>query len=250
VTKNRLLSWTGDFHTHSKYSDGRNTISEMVDAAQDKGLKNIAITDHGPANIGTGVKASETYLVIKDQISKLQETRPEIKILAGAEADIISCQGDIDISDRVLKELDILLVGLHPYVKPKSFIDGVNFVLGNQAAKWIPYFRGRVKNINTKALVEAMHRFPITAISHPGLGMPLDLEEVARACLATDTAYEINTGHNFQKSNEIKEVGKSGVSFMVNSDAHFTKTVGNFDPGLHLLKNANIPLEQIVNLEI
>lgn len=244
------LSWTGDFHTHSKYSDGRNTIAELVDAAQAKGLKNIAITDHGPANIGSGVPTSETYLMIKDEISKLQETRPEIKILTGAEADIISCQGDIDIPDQILKELDILLVGLHPYVKPKSFIDGVNFILGNQAAKWIPYFRNRVKYINTKALVEAMHRFPVTAITHPGLGMPLDLEEVTRACLATDTAYEINTGHNFQKSEEIKEVGKSGVSFMVNSDAHFTKTVGHFDPGLHLLMDANIPLEQIVNLEI
>lgn len=192
MTENRSLSWTGDFHTHSTYSDGRNTITEMVDAAQAKGLKSIAITDHGPANIGTGVSTSKTYLTIKDEINKLQKTRPAIKILTGAEADIVSCQGDIDISGQIVKKLDILLVGLHPYVKPKSFIDGVNFVLGNQAAKWVPFFRNKVKNINTKALVEAMHRFPVTAITHPGLGMPLDIEEVTRACLATDTAYEIH----------------------------------------------------------
>ncbi|MGI6685737.1 MAG: PHP domain-containing protein [Bacillota bacterium] len=246
--ENRPLLWTGDFHTHSKYSDGRASIEEMVDAARSKGLKNIAITDHGPANIGTGVKKSDTYLKIKEEINQLQQKRPDIRILTGAEADIISCQGDIDISDEVVRELDILLVGLHPYVKPKSFIDGVNFVLGNQAAKLIPFFQSKVKNINTKALVEALHKYPVTAVTHPGLGMPLDLKEVARACLATDTAFEINTGHNYQKSDDIKEVAKSGVSFIVNSDAHFTETVGYFDPGLALLKDANVPLEQIINL--
>ncbi|MGI6631397.1 MAG: PHP domain-containing protein [Bacillota bacterium] len=250
MTENRPLSWTGDFHTHSKYSDGRCTIEELVDAALSKGLKNIAITDHGPANIGTGVKKSATYLEIKEEISKLQEKQPRIRILTGAEADIISCQGDIDISDQVVKELDILLVGLHPYVKPKSFTDGVNFVLGNQAAKLFPFFRDKVKNLNTKALVEALYKYPVTAVTHPGLGMPLDLEEIARACVATNTAFEINTGHNYQKKEDIIKVGKSGVGFMVNSDAHFAKTVGCFDPGFALLKDANIPLEQIVNLEI
>lgn len=248
MTDNCSLSWTGDFHTHSKYSDGRSSIEELVEAARNKGLKNIAITDHGPANIGTGVKKPGTYLEIKEEIGRIQQTCPDIKILTGAEADIVSCRGDIDIPVQVVKELDILLVGLHPYVKPKSFTDGVNFVLGNQAAKYIPYFRPKIKNINTKALVEAMYKYPVTAITHPGLGMPVDLEEVAKACVATDTAFEINTGHNYQKSADIKYVGKKGVKFIVNSDAHFARTVGFFDPGLALLKDANIPWEQVVNL--
>lgn len=241
---------TGDFHTHSKYSDGRNTIEEMVDAARAKGLKSIAITDHGPANIGTGVRKSATYLEIKKEIHKLQEDRPEIRILTGAEGDIVGCNGDIDIDPQVIKELDLLLVGLHPYVRPKGIKDGIYYVLGNQIARFVPYFKEKVKNINTKALVEAMHKYDVAVITHPGLGMPIDLDELARACAATDTAYEINTGHNFQKSDEIKRAGKRGVKFMVNSDAHFAETVGNFDPGLALLADANIPLEQILHLEV
>ncbi len=241
---------TGDFHTHSNYSDGRNTIVEMVDAARAKGLDTIAITDHGPANIGTGVSASETFLVIKDEIAKLQENRPDIRILTGAEADLVSCEGDIDIFQDVVKDLDLLLVGLHPYVKPKSFRDGFNFIFGNQIVKAFPFFKNKVVNINTKSLVEAMHKNNVYAITHPGLGMPLDHEEVARACLATDTAYEINTGHNFQNTEEIKRVSESGVNFVINSDAHFTKTVGNFDPGLALISHANVPFEQIINLEV
>ncbi|ATW25895.1 PHP domain-containing protein [Candidatus Formimonas warabiya] len=241
---------TGDFHTHSKYSDGRHTIVEMVDAARAKGLGTIALTDHGPSNIGTGVRAAQTYLVIKDEISKLQENRPDIRILTGAEADVVSCAGDIDVPQDVVKQLDLLLVGLHPYVKPKGWKDGFTFVLGNQIAKLVPPLQNRMKSINTKALVEAMHKHDVLAITHPGLGMPLDLDEVARACLSTNTAFEINTGHNFQKVEDIKRVSEKGVSFIVNSDAHFTKSVGNLETGLALLAHANVPPEQIINVEM
>lgn len=242
--------WTGDFHTHSRYSDGRNTISEMVEAACEKGLKNLAITDHGPSNIGTGVSASETFLAIKEEIKGIQKNHPGIRILTGAEADIVSCQGDIDISKKVIPQLDLLLVGLHPYVMPKSFRDGLRFVLGNQISRVIPSLRPRIQNINTKALVEAMHKFPVTAVTHPGLGMPIDVEEVAQACAATNTAYEINTGHRYQKKDEIKIAGKTGVQFIVNSDAHFTQSVGDLDFGWSLLQQGNISFQQIINLEI
>ena len=68
------MRFTGDYHTHSTYSDGRNTIVEMVDAARKKELGEIAITDHGPRNIGVGVKGPGTFLVIKDEIGKCRKT--------------------------------------------------------------------------------------------------------------------------------------------------------------------------------
>lgn len=241
---------TGDFHTHSHYSDGRNNIENMVDAAREKGLKTIAITDHGPANIGAGVRHSGTFLTIKDEIKKIQKNRPDIKILAGAEANVISCKGDIDIPGDIIDQLDILLIGLHPYVKPKSFRDGLAFVLGNQLAKIILPLRNKVAHMNTKALVEAVHKHKVDVVTHPGLGLPVDIEEVARACVDNDTAFEINTGHNYQSVEQIRRAAKTGVKFIINSDAHFTKTVGELEPGLALLAQVHVPLKQIVNVEV
>jgi len=241
---------TGDFHTHSKFSDGRNTIIEIVDAARQKGLSTVAVTDHGPANIGAGVKSPGAFLVIKDEIQNIRENRTDINILLGAEADVISCEGDIDIPPEITKYLDLLLIGLHPYVIPKTVRDGLFFVLGNQAAKAFAPLRQKVENINTKALVEAVHKHHAQAVTHPGLGMPVDLDEVARHCAQTDTAFEINVGHNFQNMDDIKRVAKTGVKFIINSDAHFTKTVGELEPGLALLSHANVPLEQIINVEV
>lgn len=240
---------TGDYHTHSTYSDGRNSIVEMVDAAREKGLKTIAITDHGPRNIGTGVKAPGMYLAIKEEVRKLQENRPDIQILVGAEADIISCDGEIDIPPDVVEELDLLLVGLHPYVWPKTLGDGFSFVLGNQFAKIYDPWREKMRKINTEALINAIYRYNVTAITHPGLGMSVDVEKVAQACLETGTAFEVNTGHNFQHVEEIKKAAEIGANFIVNSDAHFTKTVGDVTSGLALLTHANVDIGQIMNVE-
>ncbi|MDD2496955.1 MAG: PHP domain-containing protein [Desulfitobacteriaceae bacterium] len=244
------MKFIGDYHTHSTYSDGRDTIVEMVDAARQKGLGEVAITDHGPRNIGVGVKGPGTFLVIKEEIEKLQDNREDIKILAGAEANIISSAGEIDIPVNIAKELDILLVGLHPYVWPNTFRDGISFVLGNQLSRAVPYLKKKMKNTNTKALVEAMHKYPVAAVTHPGLGMPIELDEVCRACLATDTAWEINTGHNFQTVNEVQKAARKGAKFIVNSDAHFAKTVGALEQGLSLLTHANVDLEQIINIQV
>lgn len=244
------MKFTGDFHTHSIYSDGRNTIREMVDAACQKGLKKIAVTDHGPSNIGTGVRSADTYLMIKDEIKKLQANYSEIEIMWGAEANIISRAGDIDIPENLIKELDLLLVGLHPYVWPKGVGDGVSFLLTNQFAKIIKPWRETVRNLNTKVLVEALYNYPVDVVTHPGLGMPVDVEVVARACAKRETAFEINTGHNFQTVPEIKAAAKTGVNFIVNSDAHFSRSVGVLEPGLALLSHANVPPEQIINVKV
>ena len=93
----------GDYHMHSQYSDGRATIAEMVQAAKEAGLKEIAITDHGPRNIGAGVQSARKYLEIKEEVLKLNKEQTDFKILVGAEADVISCEGDIDVPEEIYK---------------------------------------------------------------------------------------------------------------------------------------------------
>ncbi|MHB1126895.1 MAG: PHP domain-containing protein [Bacillota bacterium] len=237
-----------DYHMHSKYSDGRSTIGEMMAAAQAKGLEEIAITDHGPRNIGVGVAGLETYHRIKEELQELNRASEGLKVLAGAEADVIGLDGEIDVPEKIYRELDVLLVGLHPYVWPASVVDGINIVVNNQLKNISSALYRKVVNDNTKALNECMYRHPVTAVTHPGLGMPVNIPEVARACAQTETAYEVNTGHDYQSVEELKIAAREGVQFILSSDAHYTDTVGNLEKGLELLIEAGVPTERIVNV--
>lgn len=238
-----------DYHTHTTYSDGRGTIQENVYAARKRGLKELAITDHGPNNIGTGVRRAETYIKIKEDIRKINHQWEDINVLVGSEADIISVDGKIDIPSHIINELDLLLVGLHPFVLPDTINDGVEYVLNNQVGLWSKSIKEKVRNTNTKALIQATENYDVDFITHPNLKMPVDLPELAQACIEKEVALEINTGHQYDKSEIIEETASYGVKYIVNSDAHFPDTVGKIESGLELLEHYAIPVENIVNAE-
>lgn len=244
------MEFYGDYHIHSNYSDGRASVREMIEAAHLKGLKEVAISDHGPNNIGTGVKSDQKYLEIKEEIKAISKEYPDLKILLGAEADIIGLEGEIDICPEVVKELDFLMVGLHPYVIPKNLSTAWNYVLGNQLIKLGKGQQEKIKNINTKTLIETVHKHDCLAITHPGLKMDVDHRELAKACVKTNTALEINTSHRFPGISEVLEIVDTGVNFIVNSDAHFPETVGDLDFGSHVLNKAGIPAERVLNAEL
>ena len=252
------MKFFGDYHIHTTYSDGRSSVEEMVEAASLAGLKELGLADHGPRNLGSGVKSEQVLLHIKDELNLSKEQYPEMKLYAGVEANVVSLMGDLDISREVIKQLDFLIAGLHPYVLPKKLKE-LPWVLKNNlfnvSSNWVSsgWSRGksggkrRIINDNTKALVEAIYRYEIDVISHPGLKMEIDLAETAKACLARDTCWEINTGHQHPGYQEVLEVARWGVNFMVNSDAHFPESVGALDYGSWVLEKAGVPLQQIKN---
>jgi len=240
------MQFTGDFHMHTTYSDGRASVREMVMAGLACGLKQVGIADHGPRNIGTGVKNSKVFLDIKEELAQLQAEYPELQLFAGAEANVVSLDGALDLDPKVIKELDHLLVGLHPYAWPAD-LGSMLWLLENQAVNFAAGLKNRVKNDNTKALVEAIHKHDVWAISHPGLKMPIDVGEVARACVTRNTAWEINTGHKFPNYKQVLEAARYGVDFIVNSDAHYPETVGCLEYGSWVLEKAGVPGERVLN---
>ena len=65
------MQFKADMHMHTQYSDGRGTMKEMMAAGLNKGLDKIAITEHGPNNIGVGIKSAEQLLDIKKEALEL-----------------------------------------------------------------------------------------------------------------------------------------------------------------------------------
>ena len=102
----------GDFHAHSKWSDGNNTIEEMALAAKDAGYKYIAITDHSK---GLGIAHGLTEERLKEQIQEIRRLNQKLKgfrILSGMEVDI-RADGSIDMPDHMLAELDCVVGAIH-----------------------------------------------------------------------------------------------------------------------------------------
>jgi len=241
------LEFFADYHMHSRFSDGRAPVSEMVQAARDRGLTQMAITDHGPRNLGIGVKDTGVYLQIRKEVRNLNEEYADIAMFVGAEANVTSLAGAIDLPGKVYKQLDLLIIGLHPYVLTETLADGFSLIVNNRLAKLAAPIADRARNDNTKALVAAMDKHRPDIISHPGLGMPVDTREVARACARWNVAFEINCGHRFPGLAEVMAASREGTDFVVDSDAHYPASVGDLAYGSKILEQTGIGPERVWN---
>ncbi len=243
------MRFYGDYHTHSRHSDGRQSVRDIAAAAQKKGIREVAVTDHGPHVAVIGVRNEDTYLQIKEEVKAINaEPDMDLTVFTGAEANIKGMQGELDISGRTIAQLDLLIAGLHPYTLPSAVKDGLGVWVQNSLRHVSKGQRDKAKNNNTKATVEALYRHPeIDILSHPGLFFAVDMEETAQACIKNEVLFEINCGHEHPVLSDIMIVNQLGVDFIINSDAHFPDTVAQLDYGDRIVRQLAIEPERIAN---
>ncbi len=248
------MNFIGDYHTHTKKSDGRQSLRDVVEAARVRGLREVAITDHGPLVLGIGVKRAQTYLETKKEIAainrELEDQGVDLKVLLGAEANIRDLEGNLDIPGDIVGELDFLIAGLHPYTLPTSVRSGYELTVQNSLRHLGKKQRAQAMDNNTRATVEALYRNPaIDILAHPGLFFAVDIEQVASACLDNDVLFEINCGHSHPPISDIIKAYRAGVNFIVNSDAHFMDTVGQLSYGQEVIDLLGIEAYRVANFQ-
>ena len=103
-----------DFHTHTLYSKnghGKGTIRENAESALAKGLKELWITDHGPGHFLFGIKRDK-FKEVREEIDRLNtEYQGKLKIFFGVEANVMSYDGDMDVTEEEKKYLDGINLG-------------------------------------------------------------------------------------------------------------------------------------------
>lgn len=238
----------GDYHTHTIFSHGKGTIRDNVEAAIDKGLKEIAICDHGPGHRLYGVKKKEIFEMRKI-IDELNQEYEDINILLGVEANVMDYNGTIDIDEEILKAIDILLLGFHYGIIPKDGGSRFKFYFLNPISKVLPFLQKRMVNLNTEAIIKAINKYPIDLITHPGSKARLDIKKVAKAAYNRGTALEINSNHSQLSVENIKIALTEKVEFYINSDAHEPSMVGNVNKGIERALEAKVPIHRIKNIE-
>jgi DNA polymerase (family 10) len=102
----------GDLHVHSRWSDGRDTLAELAAACCRIGYEYFAVTDHSPHSAASRNLSIDAVQQQAAEIAAVRERFPQITILHGCEVDIMP-DGRLDLPDRVLERLDIVLASLH-----------------------------------------------------------------------------------------------------------------------------------------
>ena len=221
----------GDLHMHTTWSDGAESIEEMVQYARSLNYEYIAITDHSKfLRVANGL--NETRLrKQREEIALLNEKYPDIHILAGVEMDILP-NGELDFSDDFLQEMDLVIAAIH-----SSF---------NQTEAEI-----------MKRLETALHNPYVDIIAHPTGrligrrdGYNVNVERLIDIAKETNTALELNANPmRFDLAPHWLELAQDkGVPIAINTDAHRTTMLEHMEYGVKVANKGWIKQDSVVNM--
>lgn len=226
----KLSQIKGDLHMHTTWSDGGNSIKEMLKAAQEIGYKYLAICDHSQSlKVAGGLSEDK----LSEQIEKIKELNSKYKdfdILAGSEVDI-KADGSLDYSDELLEKLDIVVAAIHTRFK-------------------MP------RNEMTRRIIKAIQNPYVNILAHPTgrlIGVrdayEIDLDEILKVAKRNNVALEINAFPERLDLNDIncKRAKDYGVLISINTDSHITNQLNYMTLGVSVARRGWLEPENIIN---
>lgn len=222
-----------DVHTHTIASGHAfSTLQEMVSAARDKGLKVLGITEHAPGIPGT------CELIYFQNLHIVPREMYGVKLLLGAEINILDGDGNLDMDSELMSKLDLRIAGIH-----------------SLCYKW------GTRDENTWGMIKAISNPLINIISHPGDGTAeLDFEQIVLAAKEHHTLLEINNSSlkPIRKKLSAKENNlqilklckRHEVPVILGSDAHISFDIANYEYLPPLLNETEFPDSLIINTSV
>ena len=198
-----LADLKGDLHAHTKATDGRNTMKEMVEAARKRGFEYLAITDHSRRlAMAHGLDPKRLFEQL-DEIDRLNDASPGLTILKGIEVDILE-DGSLDLPDEDLGRLDLVVGAVHSH-----------FRLSREK--------------QTERILRAMDRPHFTILAHPSGRLiderepyEVDMPRLIRHARQRGCVLEVNA-HPVRldlTDTDCQMAKDEGVLVSINSDAH------------------------------
>jgi DNA polymerase (family X) len=211
----RLEDIKGDLQIQTNWTDGKNSIEEMVEKAISRGLEYIAITDHTKSLAMTGGLDDKKLREQMKYIDKLNSKRKDFRVLKGTECDILR-DGGLDLTDEVLAELDVVGVSVHSHfgLSKKKQMDRLKRALDNPHVDIL--FHPTTRRIGRRPPIE------------------LNMEELIKLARDTGTVLEVD-GHPERldlKDEYIKRCTEVGVKLSVSSDAHSREGMKYIETGV------------------
>jgi DNA polymerase (family 10) len=216
-------------HCHTIYSDGQNSIEEMALAAQAMGMKYLTITDHSPSAFYARGVNIDRLLAQWDEIARVQE-KVKIKLLKGTESDI-SADGSLDYPDSVLERFDIIIASIHARHK----MDSDQMTRRLLRALKLPWFK--------------VWGHPLGRLIQSRPAFDCRMEEVLDVVAESRAAIEINGDpHRLDlEPRWIRQARQRGIKFIVSTDAHSTRGLGNLQYGVAMARRGWLAREDVLN---
>jgi DNA polymerase (family X) len=218
----------GDLHMHTTLSDGHASIEEMAAAARELGYDYVAITEHS-ASHGFGNDVQPRELLRQGEHIRALEL-DGIAVLPGTETNVMP-DGSLDYADDVLEQLDWVIASLHTS------------------------FRVSEKE-QTERMLRAMEHPLVDAIGHPTGRLlerreayAIDIDRVIEKAVETGTFLEINANPDRRDLNDVyaKAAAEAGVMLLIDSDAHWPRTLANMRYGVATARRAWLTAAQVAN---
>ena len=220
----------GDVHMHTVETDGKNTIEEMAEAAKARGYQYMAITDHSKnlafAN-GLDDKRAVEHIA---RIRAANEKIDGIRIFAGIEVDILT-DGDLDLSDDVLAQMDLVIASVHS-------------VFNQESAKMTDRLIKAISNPNTSIIGHPTGRIQLRRDSYP-----FDMQAVLAAAAKNKVAMELNAYPDRLDLNDVhlRHAKQQGVKIVINTDSHHTSHMDKIRFGVLQARRAWLTKEDVLN---
>ncbi len=195
----------GDLHVHTNATDGTDSLRDMVKSAKQLGYRYVAITDHSKRmSIVHGMDEKRLRRQLA-QIDRLNEDLEGIAALKGAEVDILE-DGQLDLSDNVLKDLDLTVCAIH---------SGFNLDRNEQTERVIRAMDNRYFNILAH---------PTGRLINQRDGYEIDMERVMSAALERGCYLELNAQPDRLDLNDVncRLAKEMGLQVAISTDAHAT----------------------------
>ncbi|MBI4004499.1 MAG: DNA polymerase/3'-5' exonuclease PolX [Candidatus Omnitrophica bacterium] len=221
----------GDFHIHTTWSDGSDSLEAMAKAGMSRGYRYLAICDHSQSlKVAHGMSVARLRQQMKN-IQALNERFPaSFRLLMGAEVDILN-EGKMDYPNEVLADLDFVIGSVHTgFTQAEAVI--------------------------TRRIVRAMDNPYLTLLAHPtgrlmGQREPyaVNLEKVFQAAKTTGTAVEINA---YPRRLDLcdtaaRRAQELGVMLAVSTDSHSLDQLDQVRFGLGVARRAWLEPRHLLN---
>jgi DNA polymerase (family X) len=225
-----LSQMRGDLHMHTTESDGRATLAEMAEAARDRGLDYIAITDHSKSLAMTNGLDEKRAVAFAHQVREMNRNEFGLRVFSGLECDIMR-DGAMDLSNDALAELDWVVGSVHSYMnlEPAEMTDRLLRALECPSLRAIGHPTGRI----------LLHRD----------AFPFDFEAVAAEAARRNVYLEINASpERLDLSATLIRTAKAkGCKFVISTDAHHPKHLANMSYGVRMARRGWLEAGDILN---
>lgn len=135
----------GVFHLHTTWSDGKNSLAEMAEAAVEQGLEYLGVSEHSQTAFYANGLDAKRIKEQKKEIDSLQAKFPSLRIFHGIESDILS-DGSLDFPDDVLRGFDFVIASIHGQMKMNrdDMTNRICRALEHPATTWLGHWSGRI----------------------------------------------------------------------------------------------------------